>query len=183
MALSDLTVTARAFLQWAVEKDITGLESQSQSQDVTKQIALTFGTAAGNANQIYAGVRTLNAATTEDLDLSGTALQNPLGENIAFTTVKMVLVWLLSATDTAPGDDSITGTACSGITFGGDAASPALWFGNINDTMTLANGDCVLYMRSGTGFTITNTTADIFQVANLDAAVQAKYVLVIIGTA
>lgn len=183
MALSDLTITARAFLQWGATKDLTGLNDSAHEQSVTKTVSTTFGTGADQCNQIYAAVRTLNASTTEDLDLSGTALTNPLGESIAFATVKIVFVWLLSASDVEPGDGTTAGTAASAIVIGGDAASPALWFGNINDTITVKNGGFFFYAFGGTGYTITNSTADVFQVANSDGAVQAKYFLGIAGTA
>ena len=183
MALSDLTATMRAFVQWSMTKDVPGLEDQSHAQDATIENAFTFGTSTDQINQLYAAVRTLNAAATEDLDLSGSALQNPLGENIAFATVKFVLVWLLGTSDTAPGDDTITGTAASAITIGNDAASPQLWFGAITHTIQVKNGGFFAYAIPGAGYTITNTTADVFQVVNNDATLQAKYLLVIGGTA
>jgi hypothetical protein len=182
MALSDLTATVRAFVQWAAAKDITGLSDQTQEQDVTADNVFTFGSSTDNVNQIYAGVRTLNANTAEDLDMAG-GLTNPLGETITFLTIKFAFVWLLGTDDTAPGDDAVTGTAASSITLGGDAASPALWFGGISNTLTVKNGGFFLHSTPGTGWTITGSTGDVLQVMNNDLTLQAKYLLVLGGTA
>lgn len=181
MALTDLTVTARAFIQWAASKTITGLEDQSQQQDATISNAFTFGTSTNNVNQIYAAVRTLNANTAEDLDLYG-SLTNPLGETISFATVKFVLLWLMGSADTAPGDDTITGTAAASITIGGDASGAPLFLGSNTNTLTVKNGGFLFHSQPGTGWTVTNSTADILQVNNDDLSLQAKYLIVVGGT-
>lgn len=56
---------------------------------------LNYGTSSGQANQWYAGQRTVTATTADNLDLSG-VLTNPVSGTVTLTAVKRVLIQIVS---------------------------------------------------------------------------------------
>lgn len=134
--------------------------------------ALGNGTGADQINQIFADTRTLAASANEDLDLSGTALQNALGQNIAFTKVRGLLVRAAAANT----NNVIVGGAATN-----QFATP---FGAAAHTLTVRPGGCIFLMANDvTGYAVTAATADLLRIANSGAGTTVTYDIVILGTA
>src|SRR2546426_227856 len=61
---------------------------------------ITTGVGANQADQLWSDTRTLATGATEDLDFSGTSLQNAFGINIAFVKIKFILIVAAAANTT-----------------------------------------------------------------------------------
>ena len=132
---------------------------------------LANGTAAGQADRIYAGTRTLAASTTEDLDLAG-GLTDAFGSTITFVKVKALLI-VAAAANT---NNVVVG-----------AASANQWVTRFNSTgtTTLRPGATACYIAGSadaTGWTVTASTGDLLKVANSGAGSSVSYDIVIVGT-
>jgi hypothetical protein len=126
-------------------------------------ITFTDGTGASQANKWFLGYRTLTAGSSDNLDLSGTAIQDPFGNNLAFTTIKsMVLVIDYAA---------VTYDGTKYLEFGPASVSNAFIgpFGDISDKLTFDKFFC---MVNGTaaGWAVTASTADLLHIKNTSAA-------------
>ena len=74
-------------------------------------ITFGMGTGSGNVNNGFADQRTLATNTSESLDLSGTALDNIFGVDLALTKLKGLFIWSLSTNTT----DLTIGNVTNGI--------------------------------------------------------------------
>jgi len=128
-------------------------------------LAVANGTGLNQADVLFTDTRSVAAG--EDLDFSGGALTTAFGATVTIAELKVLIV----CADTAN-----TGN----IVLGGDAAS-ILFLSVATTTTTLKPGACFVYTDpSAAGTTVTNSTADIIQVAP-SAGTQA-YSIIIMGS-
>lgn len=132
------------------------------------EIQLASGTGNNAADLIWSDERSLNASTTEDLDLSG-SLTQPDGSAAVFAKVKAILIEADSANP-------------STITIFGDANGFVGPLSAATVTLALpANGRLALVAPIA-GWAVTAGTGDIIQVANNSGAAAATYRICVIGT-
>ena len=79
-----------------------------------QEFTWTDGAGADKAEEVFSDQRTINASTTDSLDLSGTALTNAFGVDIAFTKIKAIIIKSATAngstlTVSCPASDGFTG--------------------------------------------------------------------------
>lgn len=173
-----LTLTAA----WDVVKSVTGFNGVRSNESVSRIVNFTLGTGADQCNEIYSAVLTVNAATTTDFDLTPTLTNVVNDVTITLARIKMIMIELLTATDTDPAG-SVIGSSASSITVFGDANSTP-FLNTAATTTTLGNGDAVVFLRrSATGIVVTGATGDILQIQNNDGAVAAKIRVTIFGAA
>lgn len=183
MSLSALTtMTTKIDIEWNVTKTRSGFQPVTNAQSLIKSISWSLGAGADSINELAAFIQTVTANTTTDVDLSA-ALTNVVNDDsITLARIKFLFAMLLTASDTDD-DGNVTGNACSGITLFGDANS-TLFLDDASDKVTLGNGDMFFRTRrSATGIVVTVSTADVLQIQNNDASVDAKVLLVIGGAA
>ena len=65
-------------------------------------VTWSYGTGAGQFNQLVAGVATISAGANSDLDLAG-SLTNPQGTTVTFTGIK----WMIFAVDSPDGTKKV----------------------------------------------------------------------------
>ena len=130
---------------------------------------LTSGVAANQADECWSDTRTIASATNDDLDLSGTALQNAFGVNLAVVKVKAIMI-IASAANT------------TNLTIGNATATQFLGgFGDAAHTWTLRPG---AWFSVGTpdltGWPCGAGTTDVFRIANASGA-SATYDIIVVG--
>lgn len=131
------------------------------------ELAIGSGTGDGQANLAWWDHRSVAASTTEDLDLTGGGLVDPLGGAVAFTKVKGIYV-------------KAKATNGGNLEIGGDANSLP-FLKAANDIVVLAPGQAFLLTNLNAGWTVTAGTGDIVQVANVYAGGACEYDIAIIG--
>ncbi len=123
------------------------------------------GTGLNQADIIFTDTRSVAAA--EDLDVSGGALTTAFGTTFTIAELKVLIVCA---------DSANTGN----IILGGDAAS-VLFLSVATTTTTIKPGGCFLYTDpSAAGTAVTNSTADVVQVA--PSAGTQSYTIIIMGS-
>jgi hypothetical protein len=126
-------------------------------------VSLSFGTGLNQADRVFTDTRSVAAA--EDLDVSGGALTDAFGNVFTIAELKVLIVCAATAN---------TGN----VVLGGDAAS-VLFLDTAATTTTIKPGGCRVFTDpSAAGITVTNSTADIIQVAP-SAGTQAYDILII----
>ena len=142
------------------------------TQDISQvgSVALLNGNLAGEANKIWSDQRTLGASANEDLDLSGAALQDAFGNDLAFTIVKGIYV------AAAAGNGG-------NIQVGGAGANAFVnWVGANTELINVPPGGVFLLATpDGTGFAVTAGTGDLLRIANTDGAASATYDIILVG--
>lgn len=129
------------------------------------------GTAALQANQIFADTRTLAASATENLDLNGTALVMALSGPMTITRVKTIAI------RAAAGNTN-------NVTFGPAAANGFLGpFNAATDRIIIPPGGEFVITHPGAGWLVTAATNDLITLANSGAGTSVTYDILIIGSA
>lgn len=148
----DLGVNATAALAYAYSKQ------------------LQTGVGASQADQMFFDQRNIAASGTDDLDLTGTALQSALNVNIAFARVKLLLIEAL-------------GTNVNNLIVGNAAANPWVGpFGAGTHTVQVRPGGLLVMACSDiTGWAVVAGTGDLLRVANSAAGSAVDYKIVLIG--
>lgn len=142
--------------------------SSTYSVNYNKSYALTNGTGADQANMIWTDTRTLAASTTEDLDLYG-SLVSTFNTTLNFTRIKGIII-------------SAAAGNTNNVLVGGDSAGLAGWVGNVNDLIVVRpGGTFCLIATDATSYAVTNTTADILQIANSSSGSSVTYDIILIG--
>jgi hypothetical protein len=131
----------------------------------------TDGESANQAEVMFRDTRTLAASASEELDLSGTALQDAFGNNIAFTSVKAMIVEAASGNTN---DVLVGGT--------GSAAQWSTWASNVSDVVVVEPGGTFVIMSpSAAGYVVTATTADLLLITNSSSGTSVDYTITLIG--
>lgn len=138
---------------------------------VSDLYTLKDGEAINQAEVAYAAQRTLTASSNEELDLSGTALQDEFGNNIAFTSVKVMIV-----------KAALTNT--NNVLVGGAAANAwSTWASDATDEVVVVpGGTLVLIAPTAAGYAVTAGTGDLLRVENSAGGTSVTYNLTLIGT-
>ncbi|MFD0902334.1 hypothetical protein [Actinomadura sediminis] len=134
----------------------------------SRQIDLTSGTGAGQADVIWTDQRTLAASASEDLDLAG-SLTDVLGATVTLARVKVLYV----AASSANSNNVVLGAAASNA-----------WAGLLNatGTVTLRPGQVLLTaVTDATAMAVTAGTGDLLAVANSGAGSSVTYDIAVIG--
>ncbi len=165
-----MPLTTKAVLDvQATQTSALDLGSASVALPFTRQFVWASGTGANQADQMWSDERTLTASSTEDLDLTGTALQNPFGVNIAFARIKGVIVYALPANT----NNVVVGNVTNGIVG---------WFGAATQSISVRPGGMfAIFAPDATAYTVTAGTADLLHIANSGAGTSVTYDIVIIG--
>jgi hypothetical protein len=174
--LTSLAVTLTLKLVAAVKKTID-LSTGDAPLNINEAMALAFGTAADQADQIWWDRRELGETASENLDLAGSLL-NAFGVAVTFSKVKAIIV--INRSDQNIG--AFTATDAE-ITVGGAAATECMGpFDAAGDAIKVAAGGMFMVTRpDATGWAVVTGTGDILKVANNDAGDHALYDIVLIG--
>lgn len=136
---------------------------------VNAQAAFTTGVGANQINEVFSDIRTLADSATENLDLSGTALQNAFGTNLALARVKFIYIKNKSATQVL----SVGGAASNGF---------INWVGDATDVIKIRPGGFLLLVApDATGYAVTASTGDLLKIANGNAGQSTDYEVIIGG--
>ncbi|MBX6382162.1 MAG: hypothetical protein IRZ07_04180 [Microbispora sp.] len=167
-----MTLSVRALFQLAAElTSAQDLTTASAPLSFSRQVLLTDGAGAGQADRIWSDERTLAASASEDIDLAGT-LVDPFGGTITFARVKGLIV------AAAAGNTN-------NVVIGG--ASSNGWvgpFGAADNTLAVRPGGLLVLMSpDATGYPVTAGTGDLLHVANSGAGSSVTYQIVVIGAA
>lgn len=145
--------------------------------DVQKSKTWALGTAVDQISQPLTTTLSIAGGATNNFDLSG-VMTNVVGDALGtLTGIKHILVELISVAQ-----DSVNGTACSGITIGNHAT--AAWIGpfGATGTYTIKNGGYLADENpTAAGWPVTATTADLLKIVNNDGAVAAFVRITILG--
>jgi hypothetical protein len=145
------------------------LSSVSQAFNYTQNYNLTNGTGIDQANMIWADQRTISASGVDNLDLYG-GLSNAFGSTINFTSIKGIII-VAASTNT---NDVLIG--------GDDSAAFVGWVGASTDTIVVKPGGMfALVNPASNGYTVTNTTADVLQIANSSSGSSVVYDIILLG--
>lgn len=137
--------------------------------DIATLIALANGTGTAQVNRAYIGSRSISAAGTEDIDLSG-ALTDVNGDSLTLDNVKLIYV---ENTSTNGASVNLMNAAANGVGSGATGFVTAS-----GDKWNIPAGGVGLWY-SPTGFTVTAATGDLVTVAAPGAA--ATYKIAILG--
>lgn len=143
-------------------------EAPRYRADFERRVDIAPGTdALGKCDLLYSATRTIAASGNEDLDFAG-VLAGPLGATIAAAEIVAVVI------EAAAGNTN-------DVVYGPTASVGALGpFGDLTDRLKVRAGDFqVLYCR--TGWTITATTADKWNVANSGGTTGVTYTIHVIA--
>lgn len=163
---SNVSVSVAALLQ-----DGATIGSVAHDIGYKMAIALTNGSGANQANQAYAGRRTLAASGTENLDLSG-GLNNAFGTSLVFTAIKAIVITAAAANTN---DVVVGGAASNGF---------VSWVGDPTDTVKVKPGGMLVIAAPGAaGFAVTAATADLLKITNSAGGTGVTYDVVVIGVA
>jgi hypothetical protein len=167
-------MTATAIIRAGIEGELTGtvdIGIVSHVLSYAPALAFADGTGANQVGQIWADTRTLSASATEDLDLSGTALTNAIGQAVAFTKIRGLLIRAAAANT-------------NNVIVGGAAANQWFtWAGASTHTVTVRPGGLMLLAApDATGYAVTAGTADLLKIANSAGSTSVTYDIVLIGT-
>lgn len=133
-----------------------------------KKFSIVDGTVADSANMIWTDTRTINASSSEDLDLYG-SLVNAFGDTVNFTALKGIFIFANSANT-------------NNLVIGGDGSAFVNWVGDASDTLVVKPGGMLsVYDPSAGGYGVTNTSADILQIANSAGGTSVEYDIILIG--
>ncbi len=169
---TSLTVTNILFqLGWDYESTTSwGSNNANVSKFVYNPTNLTNGTGAGKAQVLWVTTLTIGANTTSTFDLNTTTgsgfTVDPFNTNNNFT--KVVGMFVQHKTPAATGTLEI-----SGSWFTNTATSSPIVIGGTSPTAKLIvrPGGCfALFCTDGTGYTVTDATADVLTFKNNDAA-------------
>lgn len=131
--------------------------------------SIVNGTATGQADKVYAATLTIAASGTNSLDLAG-SLTDPLGTTVTFVKVKAIYVKASSANT-------------NNVVIGGAGANAFIGpFNASTDKVSVAPGDVFIITKTGAGWTVTPSTADLFLTANSGAGTGVTFEIVIVGT-
>lgn len=167
-----MALNTRASLRIMAEQTTSGvgavLAPGKAAADYAKDLVLTSGTVADQADRFYAERKTVNASTTQTTDLSG-ALTDPFGSTVTFAKVKLVALINRSTTQT--------------LTLQRPAANGVPWLTAAGDAIPVPPGGfaCVAAGVLAGLATVTAGTGDLIDVVN-PAGASAEYDLIVVGT-
>lgn len=161
-------------VQLRLTADLTSVQDLATGRvplDLTNILSLTNGVAAGQADQTFEDTRTLAPSATEDLDFSGTTLQNPFGVNIAFARIKAIYF-------------SAKAANTNNVVIGATSATQWAPLLSATGTITLRPGASFVAFTGAadaTAWPVGAGATDLLKVANSAAGTSVSYDIVVIG--
>jgi len=152
----------------------TDLAVSSGAQGYVEKIislAMSDGTTAGKADRMFSDRRTVDASSSEDLDLAG-GVTDFVGSTFSFVKIKLLLV------------TAATGNT-NNVVIGDSASNPWAGLLGTDGTITLRPGDTFLYVANSaaaTGCPVAAGSSDNLLVANSSSGTSVTYDIVVIGT-
>ncbi len=144
------------------------LSTASVSLSHTYSLDMANGTAINQADKVYQARRSVTAATTDSIDLSG-ALIDPLGAAVVFAEIVGIIIENKSA------------TAGEILTIGGNINPFSTWLGAAAHTIKIGpRGFFALCNPALEAYAVTAGTADMLDV-NVAAGTAVSYDLLILG--
>lgn len=144
------------------------LQPRTAPLNVAKNIALTNGTGANQADRVWADTRTITASSTDSIDLAG-SLTDAFGAALTFARIKLLLV------TAAPGNTNnvvVTRPASNGVPL----------FSAAGDACPVRPGGVFAWACSdATGVAVTAGTGDLLDFVNSAGGSTVTYDVVIIG--
>lgn len=136
-----------------------------------KSFGWTTGAAINQADRAFADTRQIAASGTDDLDLTGTALQDILNVNLALVRVKLIWVYAYS-------------TNTNNVVIGNAAATQFVGpFGSATHTIALPpNGTFLVTAPTAAGWTVGAGASDLLRIANSGAGTVVNYDVLILGS-
>jgi hypothetical protein len=179
MAISNVSATFSVGISYQAQGAAPGSQYQPTTAqgNPKKNIAFKTGTTtAGQVNEIASKIFAIAASGTTTISLQ--SLTDVLGQTVNLVRVKGLLFQLLSTAD-----DSVNGTACSGVTLNATPPShPFLGFlGGTNPTITLGNGEALAWLSPSANGTGVSGSAYQIEVTNLDSTNAAAFQVTILG--
>lgn len=138
--------------------------------NVAKNVVLSNGTGANQADKMFTDQRTLTASSTEDLDLAGT-LTDSFGVAITFARIKLIMISAASANT-------------NNVLVGGAASNGFLnWVSDATDKVVVRPGGLLLLAApDATAYAVTATTGDLLRIGNSSSGTSVTYDIVLIGS-
>ena len=131
--------------------------------------ALTNGVGLNQVDLMWSDTRTLNASTSEDIDLAGALTDAAFGATLTFARVKAIIIYSKLA-------------ANKRLSVGGAASNAFInWVGDASDVINVDPGGCfVLINPTATGYAVTADTGDILKITNASGGA-STYDIIILG--
>lgn len=145
------------------------LSSPVDALDWLMRLDLASGTGENQADLLWHDQRTIDASSSETLDLVAT-LTDAFGDALTFVELKLLLVRAAAANTN---NVQVSATLTSGVT--------GLFLAD-EDGLSVYPGGLFLWVAPETGPTVTATSADTITFANSGAGTGVTYDVVIIGT-
>lgn len=165
-----LEIKVRSSINWDLLETNTGLTNASANRNnFTYSKTLTNGTAANQADLLYAASGTIGTSATLSLDLAGT-LDDFFGDTITMARVKVIYITIT------------TDTSASSVNVGGNANAFDTFLGDASDEIIIRNGgNLTLTAPDATAYAVTASTGDILDITNNDGSNTATYQIAIVG--
>ena len=160
----DLRVSAKITGDVSVAAD---LGNPKKALSVNAILDLLTGTAAAQADLVFADTRTISASSSENLDLAG-GLTDPFGAAITFAEIVAILVKPAAANTN---NVLVGGAASNGF------STP---FGDATDVIKVTPKG-FLMLVSDEGYAVTASTGDILKIANSGSGSSVTYDIVLVG--
>ncbi len=142
-----------------------GTAQDTIAQDYTQNFG--NGSGANQAAEIYHAQRTLGAAGTEDLDLSG-SLADALGATVTLTKLKFLLIFAAAANT-------------NDVKVGAGNTTVPLFGATTHYVLVKPGGSFHLTIPTAAGLTIAGGSADLLTVTNAAGGTSVTYDIVAIG--
>ena len=117
--------------------------------------ALTNGVGLNQVDLLWSDTRTLDASTSEDIDLAGVLTDAAFGTTLTFARIKAILIYNKLA-------------ANKRLSIGGAASNAFVnWVGDASDVINVDPGGTFLLINpTATGYAVTASTGDILKITN-----------------
>lgn len=178
MAIASVSATFSMGINYQCQGNAEGAAYQPTTAqgNPKKNIAFKTGTTtSGQIDELYSTILSIAASGTQTLNLQ--SLLDVIGQTTNLVRIKGVLFQLLSTTD-----DSVNGTACSGVTVGNAGSDPnPMFLGGGTMTFVLSNGDALGWQTpSANGLTVSSTVKNVL-ITNNDSVNAAAVQVTILG--
>lgn len=127
------------------------------------------GTGANQASNLYHARRTINASSSEELDLAGT-LTNSFGTTLTFTKIKAFAIRAAAANT-------------NNVQVGGAASNAWVgWVGDASDIVSIKPGGVLLWIApDASGAAVSAGDGDLLKIANSGGSTSVTYDVVVLG--
>lgn len=154
------------------DRDLGGVATDALA--LAERIELITGTGAGKADKLWYDERTLNASSSEDLDLVG-SLSDTFGDLFSPVRIKALIVKAAPRSGTANTNNVVLG-----------AASGTQWAAllGVAGTVTLRPGSIFAVcagVADATGYVCAAGATDLLKVANSSSGTSVSYQVAVIG--